>query len=108
MVATDWRYLLAAAVVLGSVVAFISARMSQLQAEARIRQDENGRLWALIQSMRAVTIEPARLAEVTQDLVRESPAAPFTPSEPEDEFRRSTEHVVYRDDEEDELKERDV
>jgi hypothetical protein len=76
--------------------AYLCAKLSAYKREALTLRAENSRLWSLIQSMRAVTIEPARRQEAAE-LVRPQAGEPLQ-EEPKDHtpsFRRYTEREVF-------------
>jgi hypothetical protein len=89
-------YLLGAIAALVVIAALLGVSYASARREALTLRAENSRLWSLIQSMRAVTIEPARRQEAAE-LVRPQAGEPLQ-EEPKDHtpsFRRYTEREVF-------------
>jgi hypothetical protein len=86
-----------ALVILAAVgVAYVLIRLSAAEREAKLRLDENARLWSLITSMRAVTIDPPKAREVLTEFVREAPTEPLRErSNDQPGFNRYTEREVF-------------
>jgi hypothetical protein len=81
------------------IVAVVGAAYAGSRREAATLKAENARLWALIQSMRAVTIDPPKVHEVVRELVREDVAEPMK-EVTQDTFRnRFAQREVFYDEE---------
>jgi hypothetical protein len=86
------------ALVIVSVISLATTliRLSAAEREAKLRLDENARLWSLITSMRAVTIDPPKVHEVLTEFVREAPTEPLRErSNDQPGFNRYTERDVF-------------